>query len=170
MKYLGFIVVLFAGCATQPPASLRVEAPVTLRVVQVAQSPEIYQGKKVRWGGVIYKTINLKTETEIEVIAKELDKSARPKVDDQSAGRFMVRVHGFLEPSIYAPNREITVVGVVAGRTSGLIGEFEYQYPIIKAESYYLWEERPDQDYYDRYWMYDPWYWGPPWYPWWYYY
>lgn len=165
------LVLLVFGCASQPPATIRVEFTSDLQISQVVQAPDNYRGSKVRWGGVIENVTNLKSETELEVIGKPLEKNARPDIDSKSSGRFLVRVPGFLEPKEFAENREITVVGTVSGAETRLIGEFEYTYPMVQAESYHLWEERvePKYYYYDP-WFYDPWYWGYPRYPWWYYY
>ena len=165
------LVLLAAGCASQPPAPIRVDLPTDLQIGQVLQAPDNYQGSKVRWGGVIANITNLKSETELEVVAKPLDKSARPVIDSKSSGRFLVRISGFLEPTEFTANREITVVGQVSGAEARPIGEFNYTYPLIQADSYHLWEGRvePVYYYYDP-WFYDPWYWGYPRYPWWYYY
>lgn len=166
-----FLSLLISGCASQPPAVIRVDLPTDLYISQVVQAPDSYRGSKVRWGGIIENITNLKSETELELVAKPLDKSARPITDSQSPGRFLVRIPGFLEPTEFAKNRELTIVGAVAGSETRQIGEFEYTYPMVQAESYHLWEERVEvQYYYYDPWFYDPWYWGYPRYPWWYYY
>jgi len=162
----GFILLL-SSCAT-PPVSLRVELPTNPTVAQVLQAPDNYKGTRVRWGGVIYKITNLKSETELEIVSRNLDKQARPKEEDYTYGRFLADIPGFLEPSIFAPNREITVVGVVTGTVSRSIDEFDYNYPVINVETFHLWEPRPTPQPYDYWWRYDPWYWGYPWYPWYY--
>lgn len=167
-------VLLVGGCASQPPIPLRIDLPANPRISQVVQAPEKYQGVKVRWGGIIKNITNLKSETELEVIGKNLDKHARPIMDSKSTGRFLVRVKGFLEPTEFAVNRGITVVGVVSGSVTRPIGEFDYQYPLVQGEVYYLWEDNVEpMYYYDPWyyspWYYDPWYWGYPRYPWRYY-
>jgi outer membrane lipoprotein len=166
----GLLIVFITGCATQPPVPLRVDLPSQPQLSQVVQSPDQYKGVTVRWGGVITNISNLKTYTQLEVVAKALDKSARPIVDDGSAGRFLVRVEGFLEPTEFTENREITVVGLISGSVKRPIGEFEYTYPVVDARTFYLWDERVEPQYYYDPWFYDPWYWGYPRYPWWYYY
>jgi outer membrane lipoprotein len=160
--------VLLTSCASQPPQPLRVNLPSNPTVAQVLQAPDNYKGTRVRWGGVINKITNLKSETEIEVISRGLDKQARPKVEDITYGRFIARIRGFLEPSIFAANREITVVGTISGTVTRPIDEFEYTYPVVDVEAYHLWEPQPAPGTYYNYnwWMYDPWYWGYPWYPW----
>jgi outer membrane lipoprotein len=165
---LAVFFTLLTSCATQPPVPLRVNLTSNPTVAQVLKAPDHNVGTKVRWGGVIHKITNLKTETELEIISRDLDKKARPRVQDNTYGRFLARIPGFLEPSVFAPNREITVVGTVTGTLKRPIGEFEYTYPVVDVKTYHLWDARPVQEGYDNWWMYDPWYWGYPWYPWWY--
>jgi outer membrane lipoprotein len=174
MKTLAFIagllIAFLTGCATQPPAPLRVDSLTQVQIPQVVQALENYQGALVRWGGVIENVKNLKSATELEVVGKSLDKSARPVIDGSSTGRFLVRIQGFLEPTEFTANREITIVGTVSGSVTRPIGDFEYTYPVIDGQSYKLWDERVEPKYYYDPWFYDPWYWGYPRYPWWYYY
>ena len=163
----GFLALL-TSCASQPPLSLRVDLPSNPSVAQVAQLPDNYIGTKVRWGGVIQKISNLKFETELEIISRNLDTQARPKLEDNTYGRFLARIPGFLEPSIFSPNREITIIGTIKAMVTRPVGEFEYTYPVVDVEVHHLWEPRPAPETVENWWMYDPWYWGYPWYPWWY--
>ncbi len=164
-------LVLLAGCATVPEA-IRRPPPGDLQPdeVRAAATPQDYLGATVRWGGTIAAVRNLAQETEIEIVARRLDGQGRPQGDDTSRGRFLVRVSGFLDPAIYAPERELTVRGRLEGVLQRPIGEYPYRYPVVRAEQVYLWPPRPTQPapappyYYDPFW-YDPWYpWGWPYY------
>lgn len=48
-------------------------------------------------------------ETVMKVRQTELDIEKRPQTLDRSAGRFLVKSAGFLDPEIYKEGREITV-------------------------------------------------------------
>lgn len=163
----GFLLLL-NSCAVQPPLPIRVNLPTNPTLAQVLQTPDTFKDTKVRWGGVIHKIVNLKSDTELEIISRDLDEQARPKVEDKTYGRFLANIHGFVEPSIFAPGREITVVGTVRGTVNRPIDEYEYNYPVVDVDSYQLWDQRSTQQGYDYWYRYDPWYWGYPWYPWWY--
>jgi outer membrane lipoprotein len=163
------VIFVMSGCAVQPPEPIRESIPNNPAISQVQQNISKYKGSRVRWGGEIYATQNRKSETELEIIARPLDNIAKPNAD-ASNGRFMVIFKGFLEPSLFTQGRDITVIGKVTDLVTGNIGEYEYQYPVIVAESYYLWPQvhyiyAPYPRRYDPF-YYDPWY---PWYPWWYY-
>jgi outer membrane lipoprotein len=170
------LALLCAACASQPPLPIRVELPANPTFLQVHNNTSKYINQPVRWGGTIHSIKNLKNKTELEIIYKPLDSSAYPDYYAKSPGRFLAIVDGFLDPSDFEADRQITVVGTVQGETTRPIGEFDYRYPVIHVKSYYLWTERTiparaypyyyDYPYYP-YW-YDPWYgWYRP-YPWWY--
>lgn len=160
LNMLLLLAATAVGCASNVPAPIRQETPAAPRVAEVRGDPERFVGSEVRWGGVIVLTRNEAEVSVVEVVERSLDGSGRPKLSDRSEGRFLARVPGFLEPTIYAQGREITVVGRLAEPRSGTIGESPYLYPVVDAQTYHLWPERPSPDY-DPFW-YDPWY---PWYP-----
>lgn len=172
LAVISAMVVIMSGCATQPPEPIREDIPVNPTIAQVQQNFSKYKGSRVRWGGEIYSVENLKNQTKVEVIERPLDSIARPQAVDVSNGRFIVIFEGFMEPSLFTKGRFVTVVGNIADMVTGTIGGYDYKYPVVVTDSYYLWpQERyiyapyPYPRRYDPY-FYDPWY---PWYPWWYY-
>lgn len=160
--FAGMMAVL-SGCATQIPAPIATAPPNNPRLAQVRAQPSDYQGLEVRWGGTIAAVENREQETVLLIVARPLDDEGRPQVDDAaSQGRFMAKINGFLDPAIYTIGRSVTVSGTVAGSESRKIGSYSYLYPVIAAEHYYLWP-RPQQM--ARYSCYDPFWYGPPYYP-----
>lgn len=157
---LGISTLTFSCVPLSREVMRQVDENLTYQLVQ--QDPERYRGKTVLWGGVIIETTNRKDETLIKVSATELDMEKRPKNLDRSAGRFIVRYGGFLDPVIYKQGREITVGGEIIGQEILPLGETQYSYPVLSAKEIHLWERRV----YYRY--PDPYYWDPFWYPYWY--
>jgi outer membrane lipoprotein len=157
------LLLLLAACA-RPPGALRgTFAPLTVRDVQAR--PTI--GDRVRWGGEIVAARPRQDETCLEVLSRPLDRRARPIRGDQTLGRFVACASGFYDPTIYAPGRELTVTGTLADATTRKVGDYEYRFPVVKADLTYLWPPRPERVLY-----YDPWpdpFWGPYWghYPYW---
>lgn len=142
------------GCAL-PPASLRGDfAPVT--PAEAARGVEATQ--PVRWGGVIAETRPNRERTCFLVVDMPLDDVARPVRVDQSGGRFLACTQGFLDPSVYAPDRLLTVAGWLAGTSPEKVGGYEYAAPIVDAYSVYLWQPLPPAY---------PYAWGPGPYPYW---
>lgn len=171
-----FVMVLaaaLAACATLPePLRAPAVSPLTLAQARAQASPP--NGARVRWGGRIEKVTNKPEETWVEIVERPLDDAGRPEPSDQSGGRFIARVDGFLDPAVYAKGRDMTVLGVVDGRISGRVGDYPYEFIAVKAQGYVLWPKRvhraraypyPYGDpFYDPFWP-GP-YWGSPWYPW----
>ena len=151
------------SCAPLSGEILR-QVDETLTYPVVRQDPDRYAGKMVLWGGVLVEIANKQEETDLKIRQTELDIEKRPKKLDHTAGRFIVRYPGFLDPAIYKPGREITVAGKVAGKEVLPLENIQYSYPVVAAEEIYLWEiPDPVRPYYPYYWGYP--YWGPWGYP-----
>lgn len=162
--------LLLAGCSAQLPQNIRQAPPNDPSLAQVRDSPIENQIWQVRWGGEILETENREQETRFIVLAQPLSKHGEPQGSDSSDGRFIAIVPVFLDPKVYKADRLLTVSGTVQGFEERKVGEYAYRYPVVLADSYYLWPEVPETPYgypypgwYDP-WYYDPWYYRP-WYP-----
>ncbi len=157
---LGLALVL-SGCATTIPSSIREPAPGNISVTEARAAGKHLAGNPVRWGGTIASVENRASETWIEVVERPLESDGRPRQTDQTGGRFLALVPGFLDPSIYASGRDVTVSGTLQTPLSRTIGEYPYTFPVVRSEQIHLWPRPvPVQRYY-----YDP-FWPNPWYPW----
>lgn len=163
------IVALLSGCASIPN-------PIKGDVAAISPQQTLHEdvrGNRVRWGGEIVKATAGKEETCFELLARPLDRSARPLRDDNTEGRFIACSPQFFDPAVYAKGRELTVVGTVQEPVTGKIGEYDYRYPRVAIDTLYLWPLRPDfnvvpQPYFYPY--YSPFYrpfgfYDPFWYP-----
>ena len=158
-----FLATLLSACASGIPENIRTPPPGSPNVAQVRSNVQQYVGTKVRWGGVIAKVDNEKSRTLVEIVSRPLNGDGRPKQTNTTEGRFIAVFNHFLDPSIYAKDRELTVVGTLTGEETRTIGQYPYRYPMVAVQESYLWEPRPA--YYYPAWYYDPWDWGP-WGPW----
>jgi outer membrane lipoprotein len=79
-------------------------------------------------------------QTWIEILQKPLDSQQKPQYTDVSYGRFLIHFPDFRDPAIYAPGRELTVVGEVEGVMIQKIKEMDYAYPVIVPKESHLWE------------------------------
>lgn len=156
------LAAALAACASVPPTLQGQYGATTPRDANV-------QGQTVRWGGELIKVEPKADSTCFEILARELDASARPTRRDGSQGRFIACRSGFYDPEEYDRGREVTVVGQVTGTDHGLVGQFDYAYPHVAASEVHLWPKRVKAaPYYDP-WMYDfgPGWYGPGWGPYW---
>ncbi|ABI57760.1 Slp family lipoprotein [Alkalilimnicola ehrlichii MLHE-1] len=157
------LVLLLAGCAPGAPEPIRSAPPEAPDLAEARADPDAHAGRTVRWGGVIAEVRNRSDHTELEVVARRLQVGGRPaERDDDSPGRFLARVPGFLDPAIHAPGRAITVVGTFEGLREQAVGDYRYTFPWVRVEVYHLWPEREPVPSYRRDPFYDPWY--DPWY------
>ncbi len=155
---------LLAACASTPK-QIDFDKP-NLNFTKVAQNPEAFNKQEVRWGGIVARVENLEKDTLIEVVNLPLGRQARPVASQETGGRFIARVPGFLDPMIYKQGKEITVVGMLAEPMPGKVGEHKINFPVVDTRGHQLWEERPNYEYvevysaWDPYWFYHrPYYW-----------
>lgn len=135
------ILMLVVGCASNIPREIQHPPAENPTVEQVRNDIDYYTGSRVRWGGTIASVENREQETWVEVVARELGRNGRPGDDDDSYGRFLVRIGGFVDPQIYSRGRELTVAGEVESRIVRKIGEHPYTYPLIRASTHHLWPQ-----------------------------
>jgi outer membrane lipoprotein len=174
MNRLIFLIMILSiftlhSCAflNNVPPELKSGAASDLSLERVRENPSDYKGQTVRWGGKVAQTL-VKTEgTLIEIVQFPLDKQVKPMEVDVSEGRFLVLEDQYLDPMIFRSGRKVTVVGVVRGSRTMKLDEITYTYPLVEADTLYLWkEEQPETRIYYNYPVYPYWhgrYWW--WYP-----
>jgi outer membrane lipoprotein len=137
---LVLLLIAVTGCATVPkPLAV---GPFTEVIPSAAQNDN-FVGQRVRWGGIIAKTGPDKNETCLEVVSYPLDSSARPLESDMTEGRFIACAPYFYDPEVYSKGREVTIIGNIQESTVRKVGEYEYRYPLVRAEVVYLWPKIP---------------------------
>lgn len=150
---------LLGGCASSIPEQIRNAPEINPAPDEVRTNVSRFAGLTVRWGGVIASVDNQADETRIEIVSRDLSRSGRPHKQDFSAGRFIAKIAGFLDPAVFSKQREITVTGEVEKLEQHRIGQFQYTYPVVKVDQYQLWQALPPPSryHYQPFW-YDPWY------------
>lgn len=156
---------LLAGCASTIPSVIRNAPPGNPALGEVRTDPRPLIGARVRWGGTIVAVENRAAESWIEIVARNLGRDGRPQESGASEGRFLVRIDGFIDPVVYTEGQLLTVVGALEEPVTRLIGDFSYAFPVVHAESHFLWEpvSPPSRVIHDPFW-YDPFFYDP-WYP-----
>jgi outer membrane lipoprotein len=170
--------LLLSACASQVPLLIRQAPTDSPSLVQVRAQVEDYVGQSVRWGGLLIATDNQEHASRLTVLAWPLGSDGKPRHSDDSDGRFIAIVPGFLDPAVYVANRLVTITGTLAHAETELVGEHPYAYPVVEAQAWYLWPESaasrnayPYSGWYDPWygpWWYSPWYdpwYSPGWYP-----
>lgn len=163
MEYAVFLRVLpltllLSACASTVPDVIRLAPAQAVSAQQVRKAPSHWQGALVRWGGTVLRVDNLARETRLEVLGRKLDGQGEPKTNAASDARFMARLQGFVDPTQYPLDRQVTVVGTISGILHQAVGEFPYPYPIVEVKAIHLWPEPVEAPCCPRYPWYDPWY------------
>jgi outer membrane lipoprotein len=133
------MMVLLSGCAATPPFSEDILHGVNRSLLPEQAVEEDARNVEVMWGGVIVNATNTPDHTDFSVLFYPLDSSQRPDREKSAKNRFIVRYPGYLETMVYAPGREITILGKLQGTEEGKIGDAPYRYPVLIADRIHLW-------------------------------
>ena len=161
---LPVLFALLSACASNSPKVISENPVKTATVAEARDDINTVTNREVRWGGTIASVSNFAKHSEIEIVSRNLYKSGRPKNSDQSAGRFIAIIGEFIDPDVYKKDREVTIHGIITGSKNGRIGEYDYFYPVVKADALHLWAEVKEispypYDYYDPFFY--PWFYRP---------
>lgn len=151
------LALLVSGCATYPEV-VRVSDESMLVTYTAATQGKVQQGT-ARWSGVIAKVQNNASNTRLEIVYFPDSAGGRPQVSDQTPGRFVAYVKGFVDPLVYAAGKQITVLGALAPAEAGKVEQFEYVFPVIQDAAVYLWPKRQERVEVETFPMWDP-FWG----------
>ena len=143
-------LLVLGACASKIPPNIR-EAPLNAPAIsQVRADPDSFIGSRVRWGGAILSLENSADKSRISIVTFPLSSDGKPVAKGGSAGRFIAEVEGFLEPAIYNKDRDITIVGIIQHVETQRVGGYDYDYPVVAVDEFYLWLEKPLQTDYNR--------------------
>ena len=162
-------LTLLTGCGSVISKAVLKETDRSIVLEMVQGNPELYRGRKVLWGGVIIRSENLESSTEIEVLETGLSWNDMPS-ENESRGRFLIEAMRYLDTALFKEGRMITVAGTVKGVETRKIGKMDYPYPVITPVEIRLFDppfnaeyrEMPPPWWYNPYWPYNPRYPWPP--------
>ncbi|MFA5072870.1 MAG: Slp family lipoprotein [Nitrospirota bacterium] len=145
MKNSTLLFALFfslQACSYAISPAARDKADQTISFEMLRSDPDLYTGKMVILGGTIAETTELQLGTLIQVMQKQLDYWGKPTRTNRTGGPFLVYYPGYLNALAYAPGREITVAGEIAGTQLKLSKELSksYQHPVLVSKELKLWE------------------------------
>ena len=131
--------MLLSACSGLLPSAVR-DVPVTdVSYRQASRDLNHYKDTSVRWGGVIIEVDNEENFTLVQVLSYPLDYFGEPKLNKPAEGRFVIKSTKFLDPAVYAKNREITVAGKLEGDIQRMIEKKTMLLPLLASSALYLW-------------------------------
>ena len=154
------LTAVLAGCAGTPE-QLRGDFPPLAPAD--ADTDDI--GTEVRWGGRVLSVTPQQDRTCLEILSLRLDRESRPLENGDTGRRFLACQQGFLDPAGFPDGRLVTVVGPLTGFETRPVGDYDYRFARLEADTIYLWAQRAPQlyyapypGYYDPFWRHDPFY------------
>lgn len=139
-----FSVALFLqGCTYAISSDMADQADKTISFEKLQSHPDSFKGAIVILGGTITQVTTVEQGTLLEVTQKRLDYWGQPERMKRTGGRFLVFRRGYLNAMAYAPGVDITLAGEVLGTSDPMIGDKQYDYPVVLAKELKLWEREP---------------------------
>jgi outer membrane lipoprotein len=140
------MTLIVSGCVIVPEPIKVSDTENLVSFESVINGDSTGQGAAVRWGGEIVSVENKKEFSELEILQFPNNHYGKPRINLDSAGRFKVRVSGFVDPLVFEKGRLITFLGTVGEPAEGLIGEQTYIYPVLLASGYYMWKDTEEYE------------------------
>jgi len=135
-------LLVLGGCASYPEP-VRVADETTLVSFPATIKAGLTQGP-ARWSGVIAKVQNNSRDTRLEIVYFPTSSHGRPQTDKETEGRFVAYAKGFLDPVVYQPGKQVTVLGQLGAFEAGKVDQFQYSYPVLQASAVYLWPKQQE--------------------------
>ena len=139
--FLFSLLIFLYGCNSHTPTLVKTPPAQDIDYQQVKDNTKSYEQQYVRWGGKIISVENKGDSTWVELSAKPLTKAGRPLVKKDYKGHFITRIDGSLEPEFYLIDRYMTIYGQIETDIVRRIDEKPYNYPLVYAQEYKLWNE-----------------------------
>jgi len=152
-------LLLLAGCAPVISKQVRDQIRPDITFKEVQKDPERYRGQMIILSGAIIEAKNTPEGTLLKVLQRPAGFRGRPKDVGESEGRFLALDSRYLDVTVYAKDRAVTIAGEIQGKRILPLDETQYAYTLIRVTELYLWpviEERyyysPYPYYYNDYW------------------
>jgi outer membrane lipoprotein len=158
MKIYLYLSCLLLGACTSMPKAIQNMDVMDITYSQASQNIESHRNVPVRWGGIIIDVENEEDFSLVQVLFYPLNYSGRPQLNDPHGGRFVIKSTEFLDPVVYAKDKEISVVGTLDGDIQRTVGKKVIRVPLIQSMAVHLWPKR--QNNYYGYGGYGPYHYG----------
>jgi outer membrane lipoprotein len=165
MISFAFLLSLSSCSVISPEMRKEAMSDIPLPVL-IEKAPE-WQGRTVIVGGIVLEARNDEGTGTLVVLQTPLSFREEPLSRDDSQGRIIVRVKGYVDPAVYSKGRRVTLAGVILGR----VGTEEQGCLItcleLGSKELHLWPEYRyvPEPYYPPYYMWDDYFYDPFFYP-----
>ena len=108
---------------------------------QLVDQFETLHNNNILIGGTIVNNTRTTTGTQLEIIAYPLDSNHYPRIDNADGGRFLAVNASILDPTSFAPGKQVSLVGKLTSVVTGRLGEIDYSYPNLEISQIFLWTQ-----------------------------
>ena len=136
---VAMLLLMALGCLLPGLVVAQSTAGLGSSVAQVTEQPVAARGARVRWGGVIEQVDVSQSHYTLRVRGYPLDRWRRPRLDQPSAGWFLVIISGRDAIASHAPGRLITVTGRVSAEVESITAGRAQRLAVVRAERRELW-------------------------------
>jgi outer membrane lipoprotein len=133
------LVSLLQGCSYAISSSFADRADKTVTFEMLRQDPVAHKGKLLILGGTIVQSAVVKQGSLITIDQKPLDYWGKPTQTSRTGGQFLVYYSRLIASPAYAPGTYITVAAEVAGTKLDVLGNIEYDQPVLISREIKLW-------------------------------
>ena len=141
VQFTAIAMLLFLTACIHPiTKEAREQVNPDITFAMISANPGAFLDQHLLVGGVVIEIEDTEEGSILEVMEWRLSRWGEPSYLDDDGRRFLVKTSEALDPMIYEPGTLITLAGVVLGYEARLLGEHEYDYPVLDMIEIHLWK------------------------------
>ena len=134
-----FTTLLLTACIQPISKDVRHQVDPKTTFAMVSENPEAFLDQHIILGGVVINLENTAEGSSLEMMEWQLTPWGEPMYLDNTGRRFLLKTSEVLDPTIYEPGVLVTLAGIVLGGETRLLGENEYNYPVLNIAENHPW-------------------------------
>ena len=132
--------LLLGGCVHPISEQAREQVDEKTTFAMVSDNPSAFLDQHLVLGGSVVSIESTDDGNILEIMEWRLNRWGEPLYLDDSGRRFLAKTSEPVDTARYEPGTLVTLVGVVLGNQTRLLGEHEYDYPVFGTTELHLWE------------------------------
>lgn len=133
-------LLLFTACMHPISKQTREQVAEQTTFTMVKAAPDAFINQQLLLGGVIVSMEEDGDETLLEIILWHLNRWGEPTSMSEEEQRFLVKTKQLLDQKTFEPGVLVTLAGAVLGQENRLLGEHDYNYPVLELTEIHAWQ------------------------------
>lgn len=135
-----FATLLLTACIQPISKDVRKQVDPKTTFAMVSNNPGAFLDQYILLGGVVINLENTAEGSSLEMMEWQLTPWGEPMYLDNTGRRFLLKTSEVLDPTIYEPGVLVTLAGIVLGSETRMLGEHEYDYPVLDMADIHPWK------------------------------